>query len=86
MSDDPKCTEIGCMTPAQVVKCCEESTTECWVAATVIAEDGSEVSYECCGGGGSKARFRLLKRNAPLQDISPADVPNALTWVRRMTL
>ena len=59
MSDETKCTELGCMTPAQVVQCAEGSNKECWIAATMIAEDGSEVTYECCGGGGKKARFSL---------------------------
>ena len=62
MTDESKCTEIGCMTPAQVVQCAEGSNTECWIAATMIAEDGGEVAYECCGGGGKKARFSLLKK------------------------
>jgi hypothetical protein len=83
MTDEAKCTEVGCMTPAQVVKCCEESKTECWIAATMIAEDGSEVAYECCGGGGKKARFSLLRKNSAPRAITQNDVPSSLTWVRR---
>ncbi len=86
MNDDSTCTELGCMTPAQVVQCAEGSNTECWIAATMIAEDGSEVAYECCGGGGRKARFSLLRKGAAPQDVSLADVPSTLTWIRRMTL
>jgi len=83
MSDEAKCTEVGCMTPAQVVKCCEESNTERWYAASMIAEDGSEVAYECCGGGGKKARFNLLRRGQAPRAVGPAEVPSSLTWVRR---
>jgi hypothetical protein len=83
MSDEAKCTEAGCMTPAQVVRCAEDSNTECWYAATMIAEDGSEVAYECCGGGGKKARFSLLRKGAAARAVDPADVPSSLTWVRR---
>lgn len=83
MTDETKCTEVGCMTPAQVVKCCEESTTEYWVAATTIAEDGSEVAYECRGGGGNKARFSLLRKGAAPRTIDAAEVPSSLTWVQR---
>jgi hypothetical protein len=83
MSDDAKCTDLGCMTPAQVVQCAEGSNTECWMAATMIAEDGGEVAYECCGGGGKKARFSLLRRGAAPRAIDPAEVPSSLTWVRR---
>ena len=71
------------MTPAQVVQCAERSNQECWVAATMIAADGSEVAYECCGGGGKKARFSLLRKGAGPQPVSPAEVPSSLTWVRR---
>jgi hypothetical protein len=50
----------------------------------MVAEDGSEVAYECCGGGGGKkARFSLLRRGAPPQAVSPAEVPSSLTWIRR---
>ena len=84
MNDESKCTEIGCMTPAQVVACAEGSATECWVAATMVAEDGSEVAYECCGGGGKKARFSLSRKGAPPRLVSSAEVPNSLTWVRRV--
>jgi len=83
MNDGPKRTEIGCMTPAQVVQCAEGSNQECWIAATMIAEDGSEVAYECCGGGGKKARFSLMKRGAAPRPVSPDDVPSSLTWVQR---
>ncbi len=83
MNDESKCTEIGCMTPAQVVQCAEGSNQECWIAATMIAEDGTEVAYECCGGGGKKARFSLLQKGAPPQAITAADVPSSLTWIRR---
>jgi hypothetical protein len=83
MSDEAKCTDVGCMTPAQVVKCCEESNTERWYAATMIVEDGSEVAYECCGGGGKNARFSLLRKGAEARTVDPADVPSSLTWVQR---
>ena len=83
MADEDKCTEVGCMTPAQVVRCAEGSTTECWYAATMIAEDGSEVAYECCGGGGKKARFSLLGKGSAPKEVGAADVPSSLTWVRR---
>jgi hypothetical protein len=49
----------------------------------MIAEDGSEVAYECCGGGGKKARFSLLRRGAAPQAVTPAEVPSSLTWVQR---
>jgi hypothetical protein len=84
MTNEPICTELGCMTPAQVVQCAEGSNTECWIAATMVAKDGSEVAYECCGGGGKKARFSLLKRGAPAVAVDDSDVPSSLTWVRRM--
>ena len=84
MTDESKCTEIGCMTPAQVVQCAEGSNTECWIAATMIAEDGSEVAYECCGGGGKKARFSLLKKGQAPREVTAAEVPSSLTWMRRM--
>jgi hypothetical protein len=84
MSDDSICTEMGCMTPAQVVQCAEGSNTECWIAAKVVDEAGEEVAYECCGGGGKKARFSLLKRGSAPTPVAPADVPSSLTWVRRM--
>jgi hypothetical protein len=84
MNDESKCTEIGCMTPAQVVRCAEGSNQECWIAATMIAEDGTEVAYECGGGGGKKARFSLLQKGAPPQAIGLAEVPISLTWVRRV--
>ena len=84
MSDDSICTDLGCMTPAQVVQCAEGSNTECWIAATMEAEDGSEVAYECCGGGGKKARFSLLKKGQPAREVASAEVPSSLTWIRRM--
>lgn len=84
MSDEDKCMEVGCMTPAQVVQCAEDSNKECWYAATMIAEDGSEVAYECCGGGGKKARFSLLKKGREPRPVAAADVPSSLTWARRM--
>jgi len=83
MSDDMMCTEIGCMTPAQVVQCAEGSNTECWIAATVIAEDASEVAYECCGGGGKKARFSLLRKGSAPRPVPQDEVPSSLSWVRR---
>jgi hypothetical protein len=83
MNDESKCTELGCMTPAQVVECAEGSNQVCWVAATMIAEDGREVAYECCGGGGNKARFSLLRKGVAPQPVSPAKVPRSLTWIRR---
>jgi hypothetical protein len=83
MNDESKCTELGCLTPAQVVQCAEGSNTECWIAATMIAEDGTEVAYECCGGAGKKARFSLLRRGVAPRPVSPDDVPSSLTWVRR---
>jgi len=86
MSDETKCTEVGCMTPAQVVQCTESSNTECWYAATMVAEDGSEVAYECCGGGGKRARFSLLRKDTKPRSITQAEVPSALTWVRRTTV
>jgi hypothetical protein len=85
MSDDSKCTDLGCMTPAQVVQCADGSNRECWIAATMVAEDGTEVAYECCGGG-KRARFSLLTRGAPARTVGPAEVPSSLTWIRRMTI
>ena len=84
MSDESICTDLGCMTPAQVVQCAEGSHPECWIAATMEAEDGSEVAYECCGGGGKKARFSLLKKGQPASEVASAQVPSSLTWIRRM--
>ena len=83
MSDEPKCTEVGCMTPAQVVECAARENAECWYAATMVAEDGSEVAYECCGGGGKKARFSLLRKGSTRRTVTAAEVPSSLTWVRR---
>lgn len=83
MDDDRICTELGCMTPAQVIQCAEASNTECWIAAKLVDEDGEEVSFECCGGGGKKARFSLFKRGQS-RPVDPADVPGSLTWARRM--
>jgi hypothetical protein len=74
------------MTPAQVVQCAEGSNTECWYAATMIAEDGSEVAFECCGGGGKRARFSLLRKGLAPKRISAAEVPSSLTWVLRSTV
>ena len=31
MNDDTQCTELGCLTPAQVVRCAEDSNTYCWI-------------------------------------------------------
>ncbi len=84
MGDETKCTEVGCMTPAQVVECAERENTECWYQATMVAEDGSEVAYECCGGGGKKARFSLLRKGQTPRPLDAADVPSSLTWARRM--
>jgi hypothetical protein len=83
VKDESKCAELGCMTPAQVVQCAEGSHRECWIAATMVAEDGTEVAYECCGGGGKKASFSLLRRGAPPRPVAPSEVPSSLTWVRR---
>ena len=82
MNDETKCTEIGCMAPARVVQCAEGSDHECWIAATVIAEDGSEVANGRCGGG-KKARFSLIRRAAAPRPVSPDDVPSSLSWVHR---
>ena len=49
----------------------------------MIGADGSEVTYECCGGGGKPARFSLLRRGQASQAVSPADVPGSLSWVQR---
>lgn len=85
MSDDSICTDLGCMTPAQVVKCCEESTTECWIAAKIVDEHGDEVEYECCGGAGEQARFNLIRRGVAPRPVGLGDVPDGLLWSRRMT-
>ena len=85
MSGEQICTDLGCMTPAQVVQCAEGSKSECWILATYTGDEG-EVSYECCAGGGKKARFSLLKRGKPPREVSPAEVPSSLTWVRRTTV
>ncbi len=85
MTDDSQCTDLGCMTPAQVVKCAEDSNQVCWISATTMTDHG-EVAYECCGGGGKKARFSLLRRGASPEAVSPADVPSSLTWIRRTVL
>ena len=85
MNDESQCTDLGCMTPAQVVQCAEGSNTECWISAKTVAADGSEVEYECCGGGGKKALFRLLRPGGRASAVSPAEVPSSLTWIRRMT-
>jgi hypothetical protein len=81
MTDSEKCTEVGRITPAQVVKCREESNTERWHAATMVAEDGSEVAYECCGGGGKATRFSLLRKGFAPRAVAQAEVP--LSWVQR---
>jgi hypothetical protein len=85
MSDDSICTDLGCMTPAQVVQCAEASNTECWVAAKIVDEAGGEVTYECRGGGGKKVRFSFLRRGASPRSIGQGDVPDGLLWSRRMT-
>jgi hypothetical protein len=84
MKDESICTELGCMTPAQVVQCAEGSDQECWIAATMTTADGTEVAYECCGGGGKKARFSLLKKGARARFVEAAEVPSSLTWIRRL--
>jgi hypothetical protein len=84
MGDDTQCSELGCMTPAQVVRCAEESDTYCWIAATMTADDGTEVAYECCGGASKKARFSLRRGAAPAESVSPRAVPGGLIWSRRM--
>ncbi len=86
MNDDSQCTDLGCMTPAQVVQCAEGSNQVCWIAATTADDDGTEVAYECCGGGGKKARFSLRRRGAPARTVGQAEVPGGLTWIRRMTI
>jgi len=83
MTDETRCAEVGCMTPAQVVQCAEGSTKECWYAAATIAEDGSRVAYECCGGAGKKARFSVLRKGSAPCEVSAAEVPSSLTWVQR---
>jgi hypothetical protein len=84
MSDDTQCTELGCMTPAQVVRCAEDSNTYCWIGAKMIADDGTEVAYECCGGEGRQANFRRRHGGAPAESVSPAAVPDGLIWSRRL--
>ena len=83
MNDDTQCTELGCMTPAQVVRCAEDSNTYCWIGAKTIAEDGTEIAYECCGGAGKKARFLLRRGFMEPRSLAPGDVPDGLTWYRR---
>ncbi len=70
MNDDTQCTELGCMTPAQVVRCAEDSNTYCWIGAKMIADDGTEVAYECCGGEGQKANFRRRRGATARRDRS----------------
>ena len=83
MAEEPKCIEVGCMTPAQVVECADRENAECWYATTMVAEDGSEVAYGCCGGGGKKARFNLLRKGSAPRTVTAAEVPSSLTWIRR---
>jgi hypothetical protein len=85
MADDNarEVEELGKMSPAQVVQCAEGSSTECWVRAEVQQEDGSTAAYECCGGGGKKARFTLRTSFLSPRSISPDDVPDGLFWSRR---
>jgi len=83
MTGEENCAEVGCMTPAQVVACADRENTECWYAATMVAEDGSEVAYECCGGAGRKARFSLRRKGSPVRTVAAAEVPSSLTWFRR---
>ena len=82
MSHD-KPTSLGQMSPAQVVKCAEDSDAECWIAAEVCCEDGSTTAYECCGGAGKKARFLLRRGFMEPKSLAPGDVPDGLTWYRR---
>jgi hypothetical protein len=49
----------------------------------MVAEDGSEVAYECCCGGGKKTCFSLLRKGAAPQSITPAEVPSSLSQVQR---
>jgi hypothetical protein len=85
MTDDDarRCEELGKMSPAQVVQCAEGSNAECWVRAEVKQEDGSTTAYECCGGGGKKARFTLRTGFLAPRSVSPGDVPDGLFWSRR---
>jgi hypothetical protein len=72
------------MTPAQVVRCAEDSNTYCWIGAKMIADDGTEVAYECCGGQGEKARFSVRSGAGPPEPVHPKAVPDGLTWSRRI--
>jgi hypothetical protein len=82
MTDDER-TCLGQMSPAAVVKCAEDSNTECWIAAEVCCDDGSTKAYECCGGAGKKARFLLRRGFMEPRSLAPGDVPDGLTWYRR---
>jgi hypothetical protein len=83
MSDAGKSEDLGRMSPAQVVRCAEGSNTVCWIRAEVTADDGMTTSYECCGGGGQKASFTARTGFLSPKTVSPADVPDDLSWSRR---
>jgi hypothetical protein len=78
-----KPTLLGQLSAAQVVKCADDSNTECWIAAEVCCDDGSTAAYECCGGAGKKARFLLRRGFMEPRSLAPGDVPDGLIWYRR---
>ena len=79
MKDEQECC-LGQMSAAQVVQCAEGSNTYCWIAAQASDE---AASYECCGGGGRKARFSMRRGFLEPKSIDPDEVPDGLVWTRR---
>lgn len=81
------CTqELGCMTPARVEQCTNDSKTECWMTARTTATDGSEVTFTCSGGGGKKALFSRQRRCEETRVVSPTEVPSSLSWVQHRVI
>ena len=66
--------------PRQVGQCAEGlPPTVCWIAAATP----DETTYECCGGGGEKARFNRRKGFLEPKSIGADEVPDGLVWTRR---
>ncbi len=83
MSDKETAEDLGRMSPVQVVQCAEGSNTVCWIRAEATADDGTSTSYECCGGGGTKASFTVRTGFLSSKSVDPQDVPDGLSWSRR---
>lgn len=83
MNDTGKSEDLGRLSPAQVVRCAEGSSTVCWIRAEATAEDGTTTSYECCGGGGQKPSFTIRTSFLSPKSVGPDEIPDGLLWSRR---